>query len=384
MPDRLSFLRTTQLLAVVPDAVLGDIDRQLQELTLEAGDTLFHEGEVGDAVYLIMDGKLRLESNGMQLMTRTRGDCVGEFALVDNEPRSAAAVAETKSRLLRWQRQDFLGLQNPDITKGIFKTLTSKLREDVKTAARLELERQQWRQDLARAREIQQGMLPSGQWLSDDFELAGVCSQASQVGGDFYDYMSPSADSVALMIADVTRHGFYAGLFVAMIKSCLHTQMQLSFDPPKVMSAMRSALDLSIQRRLLMSCCYVLFEPGARRLRYANAGHPYPYLWRQSDASLQRLEALDPILGAEEAGVPYSEQTMQWEPGDLLVLYTDGVTEARDDRGTMFGFQSLEACITETGPAGTDFVKDRILAAISTHAGEDLEDDLTLVVVKAR
>ena len=370
----------------MPEALVAAIDPRLEDVTLEAGEVLFNEGEVGDAVYLVVEGKLRVVSDGLTLVTRTRGDCVGEIALIDDEPRSAAAVADTPVKLLRWERQDFQKTldKDPEAARGIFKMLTGKLREDVKVTVRLERERERWHQDLARAREIQQGMLPAGRLLTQHLEIAGVCNPASEVGGDFYDYLVPGDDSVGLMIGDVTGHGFYAGLFVAMAKSCLHTQIRFGFEPPEVMAAMRRALDLSIQRRLLMSCCYVLFEPRARRLRYSNAGHPYPYLYRPGDGSIQRLDALDPILGALEAdGAGFSEQTLEWQPGDLLLMYTDGVTEARNAAGRMFDHEALEACIAEHGAGSADSVKDKIMTAVSDHAGAiRQDDDLTLVVVK--
>ncbi len=350
--DRLTFLRTTQLLSTVPEALVAKIDGCLEEVNLAAGEVLFHEGEEGDAVYLIVDGRLRVESDGMTLLSRVRGDCVGEIALIDDKPRSAAAIADSAVTLLRWKRRDFqktLG-QDPEVARGIFKMLTGRLREDVKSAVRLERERERWRQDLVRAREIQQSMLPAPRVLIESLELAGVCSQASEVGGDFYDYLCPDGDAVGLIVCDVTGHGFYAGLFVAMAKSCLHTQAQFSFDPPDVMQAMRRTLDLCILSRLLMSCCYVLFEPRARRLHYANAGHPYPYLYRTTEGFLYKLKALDPILGALDVGAGrYAQRTLPWEPGDVLVMYTDGVTEARDGEGRMFEHGALEC--SSTGPS---------------------------------
>ena len=266
MSERLDFLRSTELLAAVPPALVSKIDGCLEEVNLQAGATLFEEGEEGDAVYLVVDGRLRLESGGMTLISRARGDCVGEIALIDDEPRSAAAIADTPVRLLRWERRDFQETlsQDPEVARGIFKMLTAKLREDVKGTVRRERERERWRQDLARAREIQQGMLPAPRLLTEGIELAGMCSQASEVGGDFYDYLCPDADTVGVIVGDVTGHGFYAGLFVAMAKSCLHTQARAGYAPREVMHAMRYTLDLSIQRRLLMSCCYVLFEQIGR------------------------------------------------------------------------------------------------------------------------
>ncbi|TFH49176.1 MAG: cyclic nucleotide-binding domain-containing protein, partial [Lysobacterales bacterium] len=87
MRERLRFLRSTELLDTVPEALVSKINSRLEEVSLAAGEVLFHEGEVGDAVYLVVDGRLRLEAEGMALISRVRGDCVGEIALIDDEPR---------------------------------------------------------------------------------------------------------------------------------------------------------------------------------------------------------------------------------------------------------------------------------------------------------
>ena len=388
MNDRLAFLHSTELLATMPKPLLVQINHQLAEVALAAGEVLFQEGERGDAVYLVVDGQLRVEADGMPLMRRLRGDCVGEIALIDDEPRSAAAVAHTPVTLLRWERQDFQSTLDlaPEVARGIFKMLTGKLREEVRTSVRLEREKERWRQDLARAREIQQGMLPDGHLSTEYLEIAGMCDPAAEVGGDFFDYLRLDDDATGLVIGDVTGHGFYAGLFVAMAKSCLHTQFQLSFQPPDVMAAMRRTLDLSIQRRLLMSCCYVLFEPKQERLRYANAGHPYPYLFRAADRSIHQLDALDPILGALDAeDLTFQERSLSWQSGDVLVMYSDGITEARDAAGRMFDHHGLESCIAAHDGGDADSIKQRILSAVAEHAGErSQDDDHTLVVVRRR
>jgi sigma-B regulation protein RsbU (phosphoserine phosphatase) len=101
---------------------------------------------------------------------------------------------------------------------------------------------------------------------------------------------------------------------------------------------------------------------------------------------MRRLEALDPILGALDAnGAGFVEQSLEWQPGDLLVMYTDGITEARNAGGRMFDHVALEACIVEHSEGSAECIEEQILAAVSAHAGDSRQgDDLTLVVVRAR
>jgi len=385
MADRTEFLATTELFRDVPRGVLPHLDAELDELVIPAGSVLFRRGDVGNAVYLVVSGELTLEVGAVTVLTRKRGECIGEFALIDDEPRSADAVAQTDVKLLRWGRSDFeraVG-RDPGVARGIFRMLTAKLREDVETKVRLHVERERWQQDLARAREIQLGMLPEDQPELQGASVAGYCNPAAEVGGDYYDVLPFEQGRIGLVIGDVTGHGFYSGLFVAIAKSCLHTQARFDHTPEPMMDAMRRALALSIRRRLLMTCCYVLLDPAAGRLRYANAGHPYPYLHR--DGALERLEAIDPILGALEVDAGgFGAAELEWRPGDVLVMYSDGVTEARNAIGQMFEGERLESCIREHAHLSAAEIRNAILGDVADYAsGFDQADDATLVVCKA-
>jgi serine phosphatase RsbU (regulator of sigma subunit) len=151
------------------------------------------------------------------------------------------------------------------------------------------------------------------------------------------------------------------------------------------MLAMRHTLSLSIQRRLLMSCFYVCIDPWAGKLTYANAGHPPPRVYRQASKQLEELPALDPILGALDLETPiFQQKEVPWSTGDVLVTYTDGVTEERNADGRMFGEQRLESLIRENAHLDAEQIKSAILESVSAHAGlVPQSDDLTLVVVKA-
>ena len=384
--ELVNFLRSVDLFHAMPPALLERIAGQLEHVSYEAGEEVFQEGQPGDAVFVVAEGVLSLQSAGAELLLRGRGECIGEFALIDDEPRSATAIASTDLTLLRWDKRLFRQTleSNAATARGIFRTLTAKLREDLD--AKLEMNRLQ--QDLSRANEIQMGMLPTGAWSVEHLEIAGLCAPAAQVGGDYYDYLqlSEEAGDVGLIIGDVTGHGFYSGLFVAMAKSCFHTQVPVDHSPEAIMNAMRTTLGLSIDRQLLMSCCYLLFCPATRTLRYANAGHPPPLLLRAATDEIEALPALDPLLGVLDADLQpvFSAASSRWEQGDLLCVYSDGVTEARAPDRTMFGEGRLREVLRECGDCGAQEALNHLLGAINDFGrGEPVGDDLTLVTVKA-
>ena len=391
MPSRISewrqFLKTTELLAGASDDLLSQIGRRVAEVRRRAGETLFKEGESGDAAYLVVNGALSLEKDGVHLVSRQRGECVGEFSLIDDAPRSTSAIAETDVLLLRWEREDFREAlsQSPEVAFGIFRVLLGKLRQDVAIQVQAGLERERWRQDLRRAHEIQMAMLPEGDFSGEQIEISGYCRPAADVGGDYYDYLFPEEDKLGMIIGDVTGHGFYAGLFVAMAKSCLHTQASIDYAPEKVMEAMNRTLLLSIQSGLLMTCCYLLIDLHHHTLAYCNAGHNFPYHYRRSEDRLERLISTDLLLGVPGFGASgFTRRERVWEKGDVLVLFSDGITEAADAGGEQFEEGRLEKVLTENRHESPARLKEAILQALSVHCkGVSQEDDVTLVVARA-
>lgn len=385
--DRMAFLKKTNLFAQLPEPLLMQISESMQSIEAKAGTTIFCEGDVGDTVYLVMRGAVGIEKDGIKLVTRGTGECFGEYALLDYGPRSASAIAETDVLLLSLNRKDFQKVveQSPKMAYGIFKTLTGKLRQDIAAQIEAAKEQERWQQDIRRAHEIQIAMLPQGDLSTEKIEISGYCKPAADVGGDYYDYLLLSDDKFGIIICDVTGHGFYSGLFVAMAKSCLHTQAKIDYSPEKVMEAMNHAVSISMKRGLLMSCCYILIDFKNNILTYSNASHPYPYHYSRSKNSLEQFLSTDMLLGIrgfEET--KFTTEERKWEKDDLLVLYSDGITETEDANEEMFGEERLEKIILKNRDKCPADVKDCILDALSVHCnGMAQNDDVTLVVAKA-
>ncbi len=386
--EAVAFLASTDLLAGVPNDRLKEIHTDLVEVRLAPGDTLFRQGDVGDAVYLVKDGAVRVEIDGITVATYHPGQWLGEIALVDQGPRSAGAVAETAVRLLRWDRAKFLSILVRDarVATGIFRVLSAKLRQTTDSQVRLKAEQERLRQDLRRAREIQEGMLPAGPLRAPGVEAAGFCRPAAEVGGDYFDYLLLPDGGTGVIIGDVTGHGFYSSLLVAMAKSCLFTQARTDHSPAAVISAMSDTVGLSIKRGLLMTCCYVVVDTNSDRLLYANAGHPHPYLLRPESDRIERLDILDPLLGVQDLYPGnFREQQTVWGPDHVLVLYSDGITEVRNADGDMLGEYGLEALILESRAESAEHLCSAVVARIDEfQGGRPQADDLTLVVVRGR
>jgi CRP-like cAMP-binding protein len=385
--NRIEFLQRSELFHGVPGELVEHVVGQMTEVRVGAGEPVFKAGEPGDAVYVVVEGQLQLVAGGVNLLTRSRGECVGEFALIDDEPRSATALPLTDVTLLRWERGEFQRTlsHHPSVARSIFRMLTGKLRQDVTSKVETRLAQERWEQDLARAREIQLGMLPRSHHRLRHAEIASHFDAAVAVAGDYFDYLALDHGRFGVVVADVTGHGFYSGLFVAMAKSCLHTHARFAYHPAEVMAALRRTMDLSLGSRLLMACFYAVVDPAAGRLCYVNAGHPFPLRLRPSTGELTRLEPEDPILGALAVDeVDFVERECDWREGDLLVLYSDGLTECRAPDGSMLGVEALEACVRASDGTSAAGLKAEILATMEHHArGVPPDDDVTLLVVRA-
>jgi CRP-like cAMP-binding protein len=387
MIEKERFLKTSSLLSAVPATLLDQIASELETLSVQAGVVVCREGEPGDALYFIVDGELRVEKEGKTIVCLRPPECVGEFALIDDLPRSATVVAEQDSVLLRWDRRHFIRAlsESSELKHGVLKVLTFRLREDGFRQVMEAIERERIRQDLRRANEIQMAMLPGGELRTEHTQICGCCRPADQVGGDYFDYCVLPGNKTGLILGDATGHGFYSGLFVAMAKSCLHNQLRTDFAPSKVMEAMNRTLSLTLHAFRLMSCCFIVLEPPAGSLTYCNAGHPPPYHFSRRSGRLERLMATDALLGLPNSeNTRFTNEVVDWQSGDSLVLYSDGITEARNAGEEEFGEERMEAVLQSCAQASPRELMDSILAAVSRHCGRrNQDDDMTIVVARA-
>jgi len=385
--DKGNFLTKTSLLAGVPPPLCACIAPHLTEVRVSAGEVVFHEGDPGDALYFVVEGELRIEKQGVNLLSLPPFQCVGEFALIDDQPRSATVIAEHNSLLLRWDREHFkrLSLESSEVTQGVWKLLTHRLREDGYRHVLVLIEQERVQQDLRRAREIQLAMLPSADLATPHVRVCGFCRPANYVGGDYFDYRALGSDKVGLIIGDATGHGFYAGLFVAMAKSCFHNQIETDSSPQKVMESMNRTLSLALNANRLMTCCFVALDPVSGTLTYCNAGHPPPYHFRPRAQKIDRLQPTDPLLGLPNfESASFNSSTSEWSSGDVLVLFSDGIIEAQNSKEERFGYKRLEDLVQQNIDNPPSQIGAAILEAVSAHSDQCSQaDDITIVVARA-
>jgi sigma-B regulation protein RsbU (phosphoserine phosphatase) len=240
---------------------------------------------------------------------------------------------------------------------------------------------QQLRRELELAHDLQLKLLPSPAVLHGDAEVAARCLPADSVGGDFYTFSRLGRGRVGVMLGDVASHGFSAALVMALVLSAAGIHSAASVTPDETLSALLDSLSTELaETEMYFSVFYGVLDPLAGRLSYASAGHPYAFRLPRFGEP-ERLEATAPPLGLATAGSIQRRQ-VPWSVGhDLLVLWTDGLADARNEQGEAFGEQRI---LAEVGTHRNESPEAIVQAVLSTAEafGVKPEDDRTLLVLR--
>ena len=384
--DKLQFLQKTELFSELPETELKSICQIANEVAYPADATLFEEGDEGDSLYLIVNGEVSIIKAGTEvLFFNEKGYCLGEIALIDNKPRSATVKTVKATQLLRITRHDFYNamMREPRIGSGMFRVLNDKIRRDLEiqmSAIRKEIAQEE---SMRLAAEVQQSLLPNQEISHPCVSSAGYCQPANSVGGDYYDYLRLADNSIAIFLGDVMGHGYHSAMVAAMTKSCLQTQIPFDASVPEVMKAITRVIEDS-QTFIYMTCCYLIIHPD-NRFEFANAGHPQMLLYRGDNGEPLELESSFMPLGFPKFDEPeqYYSTEVEWHSGDLLVLYSDGITEAFNPDAEMYGLERFKALISEKRHLSPMEIKAEILSDLQAYQqDESTNDDITLVVAK--
>jgi sigma-B regulation protein RsbU (phosphoserine phosphatase) len=254
--------------------------------------------------------------------------------------------------------------------------------DTISKAFRESLQLMSLRQELDIAAQMQQAILPRHWPSSGDFSLWGAMRSAKEVGGDFYDHFQLDDGKTGIVVADVSGKGVPAALFGMVSKTLLRaTATQDAIEPGSVIASVNDVLCQDNESCMFVTVFYAVLDPGRGQLSYVNAGHPPPLLVH-ADGRTRFLPLTDGIALGVADGMLFEQQSIQLEPGDYLVIYTDGVTEAFNTCNEEFTEARLQPVLCE--PAATD-VQDavhRVIRAVDAFAaGAPQSDDITCVAL---
>ncbi|OGC76883.1 MAG: hypothetical protein A2Z27_06075 [candidate division Zixibacteria bacterium RBG_16_50_21] len=249
----------------------------------------------------------------------------------------------------------------------------ARLREEEKKLQEIEKE-------LLVAREIQQGLLPKFVPQIPGFDVFGYTLPTKQVGGDYFDFVLLPDGRLSFGIADVSGKGTPAALLMANLQATLRSQILADCDPAKAVANANRLLCRSVETGKFATLVHGCLDPKARKLAYVNAGHNPPFLFRGNE--LLTLDKGGLLLGVLESA-PYEQGEVALKSGDVLIMYTDGITEAHNETEAMFEEERLIQAVNENFGLSARELAQKIVKEVQAFQGlQPQSDDITLVIVK--
>ena len=253
--------------------------------------------------------------------------------------------------------------------------------EDLAPHVKRIVERERVKAEIDAANRIQAALLPLD---APDLAGASVASHygaATEIGGDYFDFLKVASGEIGIAFGDVSGHGLTSGIVMAMAKSALLVQVDYDPAPRAVLDVLNEIVIKTSPRRTMMTFFFGLLDLRAQTLRFSSAGHLDPYVYRVATGKMETLSSWGFPLGVRRRD-PFREHTVEFQSGDRLVLYSDGLIEAVDDDGEPFGFDRFEHVIASNAHLSADEIKKALLTAVRKFTrNRPPEDDQTLVVI---
>jgi serine phosphatase RsbU (regulator of sigma subunit)/pSer/pThr/pTyr-binding forkhead associated (FHA) protein len=301
-------------------------------------------------------------------LSRADGKAFGVIQL-DTQDRSKKFTQEDLKLLCGVANQASIALEN------------ARLLDEAVNQERLQ-------RDLALAKRVQESFLPRSLPAVPGYEFFGFYEAARDVGGDYYGFIPLSGGRMAVAIGDVAGKGVAASLLMAKLSSDIRYSMLAESDPRRIIARLNDLLyEFTSGIDRFVTVAAVLLDPAAHVATMVNGGHPSPLLYRPRTGEL--FAAMDNDVGGPPlgmiSGLDFDSCQISLEPGDSLLLYTDGVDESANTRGEQFKMAGIERVVRGCGPVGPQEMVERLVSAVKQHAaGRDPHDDVTVVALSRR
>jgi sigma-B regulation protein RsbU (phosphoserine phosphatase) len=246
-----------------------------------------------------------------------------------------------------------------------------------------ELEKQKMEEELELAREIQQNLLPQTLPLFSNFDIAAVNMSSKQVGGDYYDVIQFDENNFYMAIADVSGKGTPASLLMANIQAFLQVVCRHGLEIEKSTALINDLISANTSDGRFITFFWALINNEEKKMTYVNAGHNHPLLIR--NGKIRKLHKGGMILGVMETTIPYDSETINLQKDDVIVLFTDGISEAMNKEFEEFSDERLEENSVKLSSFSAKEILDGITNEV-THftKGASQSDDITMVVLKVK
>lgn len=403
-----SILRQVPLLSEVDPQVIEALAQVAVEHYFTPGQVVIQEDAIGHAMYLIVEGSVQVtKGDGEELIvlaTRGPGDLIGEMGLFESSPRFATIQALNTTRLLAFSEDDLRSVwtQQPMLLYRVVSMLSHRLREadmqmiadltetnqelmraykELQEAQEALLEKELLESELDMARSLQQSILPDEFPDIPGLHIAAMSQPARQVGGDFYDVIPLGTGRVGLVMADVSDKGMPAALFMALTRSLIRAEARRSHSPRTVLININRLLLEMSHSDMFVTVFYGLLDMTAGVLRFSRAGHDRPLLINFHNKECRVLGGQGMALGVVE-NYDLEEVEVEVHPGELLLLYTDGITDANSPSGDLFGIARLKEVVSDLDDVHASQACDHIFERVTRFMdSSDQFDDMAMLVV---
>ena len=399
------------LFANLPRHEIAHLAAMLRPLDFAAGDLLFREGATGDWFYVLLEGQVEVikalgTSAERVLGIYQAGSSIGEMSLFSHDGmRTASVRALTALHVLEMTLADFDALlaRQPRLAYTMTRILSQRLEEsdnhtirelreknrqlthaydELKAAQAQIIEDEKLEAEIAVARTIQRSILPHDPPQLPGFDIGMRIEPMTSVGGDFYDFIPLGNGQLGLAIGDVSGHGVPAALFMALTFSLLRAEASRTSSPHAALLAVNRLLLTLSDSGMFVTILYGILDGATREFHYARAGHNLPVVMDAQRQPVRLASQLGQALGLFPDPA-LDEQCLTLQPGSLLFLYTDGVTEAANMEGEFFQEHGLQAVLHADGWKSSQAVCDQVWAAVQAYSGIGApQDDVTLLAVR--
>jgi len=241
------------------------------------------------------------------------------------------------------------------------------------------------KKELNYAREIQLSMLPENDAVIGDIEISGISLPASEVGGDYFDYFKVSENEVGIFICDVSGHGVASGLLLSGLRSCMHLILEDNSNPKFIIEKLNRMIRKTQSRKMFVTAIFAIIDTEKNKCMLFNAGHLPPYKISGESKEIFKIKKHGLALGAMnsvEAEGAANEVVFDFNKGDKLVLYTDGVNEAMNNSKAEYGLENLELYLNNNADKKTNDLLSGLINDVKIFTNNSLQrDDLTLLII---
>ena len=397
----------------LPPDELDHLLTELDTLNLKSGEILFHEGDPGEHLYIVVKGELEIlmapdTDNELILNTLYQGEYLGEMSLIQpGGHRTASARARGEASLLSMSRTQFKDLlkrypylanamvrvlsQRLDNTNvSTFRDLTEKNRQlqqafdELKAAQEQLIEKERLERELQVAAEIQMSILPDVLPAPENFDFGGRILPARQVGGDFYDVFDLNEGKVGVLIGDVADKGVPSAIFMARAHALIIAEADSHTSPGEVLRMVNRHITRLEKSTQFVTALFGMLDPKTGEFSYARAGHEPPLLVH-GHGDVHRLPHKPGMALGLWEDIALDEYSLYLPKDSLLVLFTDGMTDCRNPEGEPFGLERIKQTMGDLKSLSAQPACDRLFDTLMNYQkGSKQDDDVTLVAIHAK